>query len=197
MKKENVDLIDEALRLLILENASEPDFNRATQEVLFTGIEEGYEMSPAAKGRLLTGLNTFLSAPSFGTLIKSQMAKIELSAERVSEETLLPETVIAELAEDQFYINNIPIKFFKKLLTTLKISFEAAESAVRKTFDILQSQQDDFLSGTLLKPAFRKSLMVSNDELSEMVTSNRGKELFENKQALDNYLSRLNELMAE
>lgn len=196
MKKEIIDPVDESLRLLILENAGEPDFAK-TQEMVYTGVVAEDEMSASNKTRLLAGLNAFLSVPSFGNLVKSQMTKIELSAERVSEETHLPETVINELSEDQFYINNVPIKFFKKLLDTLKISFDAAESAIKKTFDMLQSQQDDFSSGALLKPAFRKSLMMSNDELSEMATSNRGKELFENKQALDNYLSRLNELMTE
>ncbi|MDO3641499.1 hypothetical protein [Mucilaginibacter sp. L3T2-6] len=197
MKKENIDPLDEALRLLVLENASEPDFNRAAKEMVFMNITEDYQMSAVGKERLLTGLNQLLAAPSFGDLIKSQMAKINLNTGHLSEETQLPEAVITELAADQFYINNVPIKFFRKLLDTLKITFDAAESAIRKTFDMLQSQQDEFSSGALLKPAFRKSLMVSNDDLSEMITSNKGKELFENKEALDKYLLRLNELMTD
>jgi len=197
MKKEYIDPLDEALRLLVLENADELEFNQAVKGMVFMEENVEAEMSAVGKEKLISGLTSLLTSPSFGDIIKTQMRKVQLDAARLSQETQLPETLIEELTMDRFYVNNVPIKFFKTLLNTLQITFESAESAVRKTFTMLQSQQDDYSASVLLKPSFRKSLMVSSDEVSDMITSNKGKELFENKEALDKYLLRLNELMQE
>lgn len=197
MKKEYIDPLDEALRLLVLENADELEFNQTVKGMVFMEENIEVEMSAVGKEKLISSLTSLLTSPSFGDIIKAQMEKVQLDATRLSQETQLPETLIEELTMDRFYVNNVPIKFFKRLLNTLQITFESAESAVRKTFTMLQSQQNDYAASVLLRPSFRKSLMVSSDEVTDMMTSNKGKELFENKEALDKYLQRLNELMQD
>ena len=114
----------------------------------------------------------------------------------VAHESELPIEVIQDLKGDLVYTNNIPINLFRKLLSILNISFASAESAVRKTFEILQHQvsgRTNSYSG--FNPTYRKGHLTSKEELLKNNSRSDGKELFENKEALDKYLLRLNELM--
>lgn len=94
------------------------------------------------------------------------------------------------------FTNNVPVVLFTKLLSALNISFKAAEEAIYKTFNILQSQATiQHSSSSGLNPAFRKGYHTSRESFSKNSPKTDGKELFENKEALEKYLTRLDELM--
>lgn len=85
---------------------------------------------------------------------------------------------------------------FKNLLSYLNISFSSAEKGIRKTFELLQAKLSPTLNSHSVHPAFRAGLFLSkSDYNAHFANLSDGKELYENKEALDKYLNRLNELL--
>jgi hypothetical protein len=191
-----IDTLDEALRVIFLESTKDASGTADIEMQLILSSPADINMSDDKKVLLVQKLNTLISSLSFGQLLQQTMQNLNISEEVIAEKSKLPVDVINGLRGDTVYANNVPIVLFKSLLSALSLSFKPVETAIRKTFEILQSQvavKNDNLSG--FSPAFRKGYYTSRESFSKNSPKTDGKELFENKEALEKYLSRLNELM--
>ncbi|CAN5378220.1 hypothetical protein BH11BAC3_BH11BAC3_01930 [soil metagenome] len=191
-----IDTLDEALRVIFLESAKETDAINIEQEMKQILSPTNFVMSHAKKTLILEKLNTVTTSLSFGQLLQKAMINIGVNEAVIAEKFNLPVEIIENLKNDSIYTNNVPIKLFKSLVSFLNISFKSVEESVRKTFEILQSPavaKSDSFSG--FSHAFRKGYYASRESLTKNTPTTDGKELFENKESLEKYLSRLNELM--
>jgi hypothetical protein len=135
-----------------------------------------YALTPKGK-QLLSSIEPSKPEPpvseegnwSFGKLITVNMLMYDKGAAWFPE---FPEDVLEQLKADSFWPNSVPIIVFKNMLRHLGIGFAEAEKAIWVTYEILEKK----------KPA--KRLYTKSD-------------LWECKEALAKYLSRLKELMTE
>lgn len=191
-----IDTLDEALRLIFLESSKDASDTSDGEMQLILSSSVDVIMNEEKEALLIEKLNAVIAPSSFGQLLEEAMQNLNTTEEVVAAKSNVPVSVVAELKNDTIYTNNVPIVLFKSLLSALNLTFKPVESAIRKTFEILQSQivvKNDNQSG--FSPAFRKGYYTSRESLSKSSHKPDGKELFENKEALEKYLSRLNELM--
>jgi hypothetical protein len=191
-----IDTLDEALRVIFLESAKETDAINPEQEMNQILSSADFVMIGTKKTLMLEKLNAVSTSLSFGQLLQKAIVDLNTTEAVIAEKSSLPVEIIEKLKNDSIYTNNVPIKLFKNLVSFLNISFKAVEESVRKTFEILQSPaaaKSDSFSG--FSPAFRKGYYASRESLKKNTPTTDGKELFENKESLEKYLSRLNELM--
>jgi len=196
MNTSKIDAFDEALRVIFLESAKEGDVENLNMQMAIMLPSTEIVMSDQKKDLLLQKLNAVITSLSFGQLLQQAMQTMGVSEALAAEKSSLPVNVIQDLKGDVIYTNNVPIKLLKNLLTVLNISFKSVEASIRKTFEMLQSQtfsKNDSFSG--FSPAFRKGYFASRETFSNKTSKTDGKELYENKEALEKYLTRLNELM--
>jgi hypothetical protein len=195
-KLNNMDTLDEALRIIYLESAKESEYSETSKEMEIILASEGIQMNPEAYDILMKKLSSITSELSFGQVLQQAIVNAGTTDEAITESLQFPVNVIVDLKKDTIYTNNVPIVLFKNLLVRLNISFQVAERGIRKTFDILKSQislKEAEFSG--FTPAFRKGFHSSRESIVKTTPRSDGKELFENKEALDKYLERLHELM--
>lgn len=197
MKTQNIiDSLQEALRIIYLEGSKDATIS-SDKQMLFLQFSDR-QMSDTKKELLLKKLKDVMCSPSFGQLLHQSIQQMDLSDLLIAEKVKLPVTVIKELKEDAIYTNNVPIFFLKNLLVLLNLSFSSVEQAIRKTFDGLQSQGSMRIETySAFSPAFRKGHYSSRESITENRMKADGKELFENKEALDKYLARLDNLMKQ
>lgn len=191
-----IDTLDEALRVIFLESAKETDAINPEQEMIQILSSVNVVMSDEKKNLMLEKLNAVSTSLSFGQLLQKAMVDLSTTETAIAEKSSLPVEIIENLINDSIYTNNVPIKLFKNLISFLNISFKSVEESVRKTFEILQSPaaaKSKSFSG--FSPAFRKGYYASRESLTKNTPSTDGKELFENIESLEKYLTRLNELM--
>jgi hypothetical protein len=191
-----IDTLDEALRVIFLEGAKDAPETADAEMQLILSSPSDIAMSEDKKAMLIQKLNTVIVSFSFGQLLQQAMHNLNVTEEVIAEKSKIPVSVVADLKNDAIYTNNVPIVLFKNLLSALGLSFKPVETAMRKTFEILQNQvavRGDNPSG--FSPAFRKGYYTSRESFTKNSPKTDGKELFENKEALEKYLSRLNELM--
>lgn len=188
-----IDALDEALRVIYLESAKEKE--SADSEINFIlGLPLAHEMSAPKKEELLNKLGNLMQSATLGELITAAMNELAVSNEDVEAKTNIPVAVLQQLKEDTIYTNNVPVTFFTTLLKSLNIAFNTAQKSILKTFELLQGQVNvNDYSAAALRPAFRKSAHLT-DYKPQYVKSD-GRELYENKEALDKYLNSLDELM--
>jgi len=193
-----IDITDEALRIFYLESAKEANDKIAEREIShILQLELSEQPNPVHEKNLMEKLLGVLVNMSLGQLIQKRMEESAVSEESLAEISHLSVDMIKEIAEDKIYANNIPVVILKDLLKGLKISFEKAERAIHKTFDILQQQNLEKSNFSAFNPSFRKSVYISKDIISDIAPKTDGKELFENKLAMEKYLNRLSELLSE
>lgn len=191
-----IDTLDEALRVIFLEGAKDASDTADAEMQLILSSPADITMNEDKKALLMQKLNAVIASLSFGQLLQQAMQNLNVTEDIIAEKSKIPVSVVADLKNDAIYTNNVPIVLFKSLLSTLKLSFKPVEAAIRKTFEILQSQvavRSDSPSG--FSPAFRKGYYTSRESFAKNSPKADGKELFENKEALEKYLSRLSELM--
>jgi hypothetical protein len=152
------------------------------------------DMPAEKKQHMVARLQGVLMSASFGQLLTEAMADNSIQNEALEQQTGIPATMIKELQEDAIYPNNVPVVLFRRLLTALKISFKSAERAIRQTFEMLQSRSAAPLEVGLL-PAFKKGNLASRELFYKSAPPCDGKELFQNEEALNRYLNKLDELM--
>jgi len=190
-----IDAFDEALKMIYLEGAKEND-NAVSEMKYIMSLPVSKQMTIGKKFELIAKLNAVMDSLSLGQVIQVAMKKRNLSEEQLVSSASLPSFVITGLKEDKIYTNSVPIMFFKKLLKFLDIDVAAASQAIRKTLEILQSQKVTEQSFSGFRPAFRRGIH-SSDAIAKNIVESDGKELFENKEAMENYIKRLEELMKD
>ena len=192
-----INVLDESLRLAWLENSKEADSNVSDKDlkIILKGVYNS-SMSQEKKQLLIDKLFSKLSSLSLGQLISDSIELKSLSDDDVAIQTNLPVNIIEELKTDAIFPNNIPVILFKDLLKILDISFQTAEHAVWKTFDIIKNRA--FLSRQDFKqaqPAFRHNQNSSHESFIKINSISDGRELFENEDSLKKYLQKLDTLM--
>lgn len=191
MEKNKIDILDEALRILYLEGSAD-DVKNLSRIQFIKGLPQ---MPDARKELLLSKLKSLSAVPTLGQAISEKLQQLNMQPGQLAESSSLPVRVVNDLIEDNIYTNNVPIIFFKNLLKKINISFTQAEKSIRKTFELLQSKSINPQSLQTFQPAFRKGMFGGNEDGPTHFHRSDGKELYENKEALDNYLNRLSELL--
>jgi len=185
-----IDIFDEAMRLVFLhDGGTAAGMSAITSHTIIP-------MPAGKKDLLLDRLEKLMHTLSFGQLLQRSMAAQQLDARALAKTAGLPDAVITDLINDTTYTNNVPVKLFRQLLVQLNLSFEQVKAAVLKTFDLLQTstvlKQPSF---GVFEPAFRKGYYAAGEPLAKTTPASDGRELFENRESLNRYLDRLNELM--
>jgi len=192
----NIDITEEALRIVYLERSAtleEEVVNREMEYILSSGTT--VEMPEDRKSQLLSRLGDIAFSMSFGQILDKNIRDLEISLEHLAQETKLPVNIIDELIGDRIYTNNVPIVMIKNLLTKLRIGFSTAEKGIKKTFELLQNSIAEQAGATHEIPAFRKGIYLPKDVASGAQLRSDGRELYENKESLDKYIGRLEQLL--
>lgn len=191
----HIDMLDETLKIYFLESAKTDETVLHQELSVILSNDKLVEMSNAMRLKLMSRLKDVLQQVSFGQLITEAIQKNNIEAEALAEQTGLPVPVLNELQADTVFTNNVPIVFLKKLLHSLNISYQVAEQAIRNTFELLQHRIPSSASFNGVTPAFKKGNLSSRESFIKNMPKTSGKELFQNEEALNRYLNRLNELM--
>lgn len=194
MERDNIEIMDEALRILVLERASNAEHVDQEMSMILSN-DSLLDMPSAKKEMLFAALNDIVTTPSLGQVIQEKLQQMNITSAQLSDTVKLPVQVIDRLTSDDLYTNNVPIVLFKNLLNYLNIKFSAAEKCIRKTFELLQSKVFNHDANIALTPAFRNSLYTSKSITVPSQRATDGKELFENSEAMEKYLNRLRELL--
>lgn len=194
MESKKVDVLDEGLRIL--------SFERTLNEIpgkelsLILSANPAIEMPDVRKQQLLAKLGSLINSPSLGQILQQQLSASAITTDELASNIKLPIKVVADLLADSIYTNNVPIVLFRNLLSYLNVSFLTAEKGIRKTFEMLQNKLSRDNRGYGLQPAFRSGLFMSKGENAlPLLKATDGKELYENKEAIEKYINRLNELL--
>lgn len=191
----HIDMLDETLKIFFLESAKTDETALHQELSVILSNDNPVEMPDAMRLKLMSRLKDVLLQVSFGQLITEALERNNIEADNLSELTGLPVPVLKELQADTVFTNNVPIVFLKKLLHSLNISYQAAEKAIRNTFELLQHRIPSAASFNGVTPAFKKGSLSSRESFIKNMPKTSGKELFQNEEALNRYLNRLNELM--
>ncbi|MEO7048688.1 MAG: hypothetical protein ABI091_25530 [Ferruginibacter sp.] len=190
-----IDMLDETLKIYFLESAKTDETTLHQELSVILSNDKLVEMPDAMRLKLINRLKDALQQVSFGQLIKEALQSNKIESDNLAELTGLPVPVLKELQADTVFTNNVPIVFLKKLLNSLNISYQAAEQAIRNTFELLQQHVPSSASYNGVTPAFKKGNFSSRESFIKNIPKTSGKELFQNEEALNRYLNRLNELM--
>jgi hypothetical protein len=191
----HIDPFDETLRLFFLESAKSNDENAEKELAMILSNDNPALMPDMMRLNLMVGLEKVLDQTSLGQLIKDAIQKNTVEESTLVQHTGIPLPVLKELEEDALYTNNVPIVLLRNLLKTLNISFHLAKAAIRRTFDLLQLRGTSSTSHNGLTPTFKKGGFSSRETFFRNAPKGSGKELFQNEEALNRYLNRLDELM--
>ncbi|MGB4770395.1 MAG: hypothetical protein WBP58_03005 [Chitinophagaceae bacterium] len=194
-KKNNIDKVDEALRILWLdagENASESDACNQLAGILAEPVQTA--MPAEEKEKLMADLFITMSTVSLGELIVENMQSMAISADKIAEEVKLSEERINQLKNDEIYPNSVPVVLLNDFLKKLKISFDLAEKGILKTFDVVRQRLH--VPTVACRPVFRRTSLRDDHDISGSLRKTKT-DLYENKEALFNYLAKLEELMTK
>lgn len=191
----HIDMLDETLKIFFLESTKTDETALHQELSVILSNNQLVEMPDAMRLKLMNRLKDVLQQVSFGQLITEALQKNSIEPDNLAELTGLPVPVLKELQTDAVFTNNVPIVFLKKLLQTLNISYQVAEQAIRNTFELLQHSVPSSASFNGVTPAFKKGNLFSRESFIKNMPKTSGKELFQNEEALNRYLNRLNELM--
>lgn len=183
------DKLNAALRALIL-NGGTPQSDRLPGYLLTA--EYDTDVPIPRKAKLLEALASALhSGPTLGVLLQQQMQDRTLSPTTLATQLDCPTEVMDALVTDTIYPSSVPLLLMKKLLQHLDITFKTAQEAIYQTLQALDDTRR--VAGNSLGMSFRKSGTTEQGTSSQLT----GRELFENNETLQKYLSRLKDLMGE
>ena len=183
------DIIDTAIKLV---NAGDRNIRTEVESIQLEQILEAdysVQINSSRREQMIVRLK---EAYSFGQLLNVKLSEYQTTSEKLAREVRLSKSQLAQLIEDKVYANNVPVKKLKRLLVALNISFEKAEKAIRKSFDMIVLNQSEKNWNTHSQLAFRRNSKTSNAKNNY---SNQKSGIYENQEALDNYLEHLKELI--
>jgi hypothetical protein len=189
---------DEALRIFWLEHAREADSNISEKELqlIFSSTNDALEMSEAKRDELVNKLFDTVKSASLGQLVTEAMEAKGIKQQALAKATKVPAYIIKGLKADSVFPNNIPVLLLKNLLVMLEISFQKVERAILKTFEIMK--RNEYINpGLITTVSFRNGQNDTNEFpfLRGSTARPDGRELYENKESLQKYISKLKELM--
>lgn len=193
----HIDPIDEVLRIIFIESSLNLDDQNSSKQLLEI-LKAEYPVSIQAKERetIINSLIGQANSLSFGGLINNALASKKITVKELSIHSKVDESVIEKLKSDSIFTSNIPVMLVKNLLVYLNIPFSLAEASIIKTFDLLKlSATTNQESLPNMSPSFRKETYSLKETFNGENVINENNELFQNKEALRKYLTRLNDLI--
>jgi hypothetical protein len=147
---------------------------------------------------LLLSLAQALSKDTLGSLVTEALSKSNTPVAELQKKTGLTASLLEAIKNDMVFTNSIPIKSLVRLLKYLGVTFEKAQSAIDTTFDKLSIESKMFLSiHPISQPVFRKGTLYNDMNFDFKRLKTDESYLYQNKEALDKYRTRLNELYNE
>jgi transcriptional regulator with XRE-family HTH domain len=194
-KKQNIDPIDEMLRIYYLESSDLSETGNISEPLGYLNqLPNKAEMSERKKKRLFDHLLTQTAkSPSFGQLLYDYIQAKNYTPEKLASQVKLSQERIHGLLKDELSTNLIPVKRLKRLLKTLEISFDEVETAIWKTYEIVKESQSGAQKKGNYQVSFRKSFGKNTRVKGTGEADSRN--LYQNEEALDKYLNRLKELL--
>ena len=148
--------------------------------------------------RLLSSLMQALAKESLGTLVQKGLSEKTVSIEHLQSSTGLTSSLIEDIKSDMVFTNSIPVRSLTKLLKILGIPFQKALAAIQTTFEKLNTENQMFLSIPVkAQPAFRKGIVHGDSSFDVKRLRSDESYLYQNKEALDKYTGRLEQLYNE
>lgn len=147
---------------------------------------------------LLSSLTQALSKDTLGLLVQKELTTSGIDSVELQKNTGLTPSLIDDIKADMVFTNSIPVKSLVKLLKLLRISVDKAQEAIDVTFEKLSVESRLFLTVPAnAQPSFRKGVSSNavNFDLSRLKSDESY--LYQNKEALDKYTKRMNELYDE
>ena len=183
------DIIDATLKLMKIEGVNRKVEVESNQ--LENILEANYSVSldDVKKEQIITKLK---NEYSFGQLLNAKMSENQKTSIELAKEIKFPKLQLLQLVEDKVYANNVPVKKIKQLIVALNISFENAEKAIRKSFDMIVQNQKSNHWRRSTQLSYRRNARSSGTNNSY---SSQKSGIYENEQALEKYLEHLKQLM--
>lgn len=155
-------------------------------------------LSEDKQSALLSSLSKSLSLDTLGTLVNKGISNANPSSEELHLKTGLTPSLIEAVKNDMVFTNSIPVKSLIKLLKYLGVSIENALAAIERTYEKLSAESRMFLSvPASTQPSFRKGVTGMDTGIDVTRLKSDESYLYQNREALGKYTSRLVELYNE
>ena len=195
-KKNKIDKVDEALRILWLDAGTSASESDACNQLAGILQEPVLAAMPAEdQEKLMAELFETMSTISLGELVLEKMKSMDISTKTLVEQVKLSEERIDQIKNDEIYPNSIPVVLLKDFLEKLSIGFHLAEKGILKTFEVVR-QRLNVSTVVACKPVFRRASSREDNDMEGALRKTKT-DLYENKEALFNYLNKLEELMTQ
>lgn len=192
--RQKSDILDESIKLVWLESETIGERSKEEDD-LHRVLSESYRttMTYAQKERMQAKLLRKKS-PSFGELLQNALSSFAADLPTLASKTGLLPSQLDDLVRDSIPVNSVPVVFLKDLLRVLNIPFSMASEAILKTFDTIKERESQFNVGGVFSPSFKRNQREGNG-LNTSSMMGRSTELYDNEDAMHQYLERLKELM--
>lgn len=171
-----------------------PESTDREAEIVFSRTS-ATEMSSQKMKALLDTLTEHLSQDTLGSLITHALVTSNIPTQELQLQTGLTPSLLDAIKSDLVFTNSIPVKSLTRLLKLLRINLESAMSGIETTFNKLTVENKMLLTvPEKIRPAFRKGSL--HKDMTEDLKKIKSDEsyLWQNKDALDKYTTRLTEL---
>jgi hypothetical protein len=200
-KNNNIQPFDSILSAYI--NKADKDLSTSSQldkefELVFSG-DYAQQLSDEKANLLIDKAYSELSKDTLGTVITTGILTHHIEDKALISETGLSISLLDDIKHDRIFSNSIPVRSLMRLIKLLGINLSNALEAIDRTFDRLITENQLQLSLPVkAQPAFRKSSTTRNDYGFDVhrYKSDEGY-LFQNREALEKYKKRLEELYNE
>ena len=194
-KKNKIDKVEEALRILWLDAGINANESNACSHLAGILREPVRVVMPAEdQAKLMADLFVTMSTVSLGELIAEKMQSMAIPTDILVEQVKLSAERIDQLKNDEIYPNSVPVVLLNDLLDRLRISFHLAEKGIFKTFEVVRQRL--LVPAIACKPVFRRASSREDSDVGRALRKSKA-DLYENKEALFNYLNKLEELMTK
>lgn len=201
MKQSNkIQPFDNLLRAYVISAGQDNNISGSSDKEASIVFSKQYEfILPKEKVEtILSNLANSLSKDSLGILVQKGLSTSAISVEEIQSVTGLTPSLLEDIKADMIFTNSVPVRSLVKLLKFLNISLDKAQAAIQTTFEKLIAESKMFLSVPVkAQPAFRKGTTHGDPAFDFKRLRSDESYLYQNKEALDKYTSRLSEIYKE
>lgn len=157
------------------------------------------QLSDDKASELIDKVSSELAKDTLGMMIINGIKTNNVEEKDLVNEAGLTISLLEDIKDDRIFTNSIPVRSLTRLIKSLGITLSNALDAIDRTFDrlIMENQLQVSLPAKA-QPVFRKSSSSRKDYGFDIhrFKSDEGY-LFQNREALDKYKKRLEELYSE
>ena len=188
------DPIDELLRILYLEKIKTREDSDVYEPLYHLDKLPGHaKMSKYRKQQLFEKLSMQEAAPTLGQLLNDYIRNQCFTIETLAGQVKLSPQRLNSLIEDELIPNLVPVVRLKNLLTILQISFEEAKKGIWKTYEYLEEKNLE--TGSIDSMQVSSRISHGKKKTTDIISEGDAESLYFNKEALEKYLNRLEELI--